>query len=63
MLAASPGPTPVAERILGLMRAPSIALRNPVGAQARMIQRMRTWMPAGMFESGTRRRFGLDDLS
>jgi short-subunit dehydrogenase len=63
MLAASPSPTPVAEQILALMGAPSPALRNPVGAQARMIRRMRTWMPAGMFESGVRRRFGLHDLS
>jgi NAD(P)-dependent dehydrogenase (short-subunit alcohol dehydrogenase family) len=62
MLAASPPPAPVAEQILALMRNPSPALRNPVGAQARTIGRMRTWLPAGMFESGTRRRFGLNDL-
>jgi short-subunit dehydrogenase len=63
MLAAAPAPTPVADQILVLMRAPSPPLRNLVGAQARMIRRMRTWMPAGMFESGTRRRFGLDGVA
>jgi NAD(P)-dependent dehydrogenase (short-subunit alcohol dehydrogenase family) len=61
MLATAPPPAPVAEQVVELIRMPSPAFRYPVGS-ARMIRRMRRWMPASMFESGTRRRFGIDVL-
>jgi short-subunit dehydrogenase len=63
MLAAAPSPAPVAEEIVALIRTPSPALRNAVGAQAQMLRRMRTWVPSSVFESGLRRRFGLDELN
>jgi short-subunit dehydrogenase len=61
MLAKAPPPAPVAEQVVALIHMPSPAFRYPIGS-ARMIRRMRRWMPAGMFESGTRRRFGIDVL-
>jgi NADP-dependent 3-hydroxy acid dehydrogenase YdfG len=49
----------VAEVVVHVAESKASPLRTPVGKLARRIPRMRAFMSQGMFEAGTRRKFGL----
>jgi NAD(P)-dependent dehydrogenase (short-subunit alcohol dehydrogenase family) len=49
------GPDAVAERLLQIVSAKTPRLRYLIGRQAKRIDRLRRFLPAGMFESGARR--------
>src|SRR4029450_10433587 len=55
-----PGPEAVAEKLLAIVWDNSPRLRYLIGRQARNTARLRRFLPAGMYESGVRRRFSLD---
>ena len=59
MIAAAPEPDPVAARIVALADEVAPALHNPVGTWAKLLPRMKAWMPEAFFERGVRKRFGL----
>jgi NAD(P)-dependent dehydrogenase (short-subunit alcohol dehydrogenase family) len=63
MLAAAPSPAPVAELVARLAVADAPAPRHPIGGLSWLLPKMRALMPAGAFEGGTRRKFGLDRLA
>ena len=56
-LARAPEPAAVATRIVAVAESDAPGLRHPVGAWARALPHMKTWMPEAMFEAGMRRRF------
>jgi NAD(P)-dependent dehydrogenase (short-subunit alcohol dehydrogenase family) len=55
-----PGPEAVAETLLAIVSDNSPRLRYLIGGQARNTVRLRRFLPAGLYESGVRRRFSLD---
>ena len=59
MIAAAPDPSPVAARIVALAAEPHPALHNPVGTWAKLLPRLKAWMPEAAFERGMKKRFGL----
>jgi NAD(P)-dependent dehydrogenase (short-subunit alcohol dehydrogenase family) len=50
----------VAEAVAGVLASPKPALRHFVGSQARLVSKLRRFLPAAAFESGMRRNFRLD---
>ena len=56
-----PGPDLVAETLLEIMSSTTPRLRYLIGKQAKSVARLRRLLPAGMYELGVRRTFGLDN--
>ena len=56
-----PGPDLVAETLLEIMSTTTPRLRYLIGRQAKSVARLRRFLPAGMYELGVRRTFGLDN--
>jgi short-subunit dehydrogenase len=55
-----PDPELVAETLLEIISSNTPRLRYPIRQQAKSIARLRRFLPAGLFEQGTRRTFSLD---
>jgi NAD(P)-dependent dehydrogenase (short-subunit alcohol dehydrogenase family) len=55
-----PGPDVVAEALLEIISSDRPRLRYRIGQQAKMVGRLRRFLPAGAFEQGVRRTFSLD---
>ena len=55
-----PGPGLVAEAILKLIASKRPPLRNVIGREAKLVFRLRRFVPAGMFERAIRSNFRLD---
>lgn len=56
----APGPELVAETMLEILASDRPRLRYVIGQQAKSITRLRRFLPAGVYEQGARRNFGLD---
>jgi NAD(P)-dependent dehydrogenase (short-subunit alcohol dehydrogenase family) len=56
-----PGPDLVAEALLEIMSSTTPRLRYLIGKQAKSVARLRRFLPAGTYELGVRRTFGLDN--
>ena len=54
-----PGPEAVAERLLDIVSSRTPRLRYLIGGQAKMVARLRRFLPAGMYEYGVRRTFSI----
>jgi NAD(P)-dependent dehydrogenase (short-subunit alcohol dehydrogenase family) len=55
-----PGPELVAETLLEIISSRTPRLRYVIGQQAKSVNRLRRFLPAGMYEQGVRRTFWLD---
>jgi hypothetical protein len=55
-----PGPELVAETVLKIIASNTPRLRYVIGQQAKIVSRLRQFLPEGAFEKGARRTFGLD---
>jgi NAD(P)-dependent dehydrogenase (short-subunit alcohol dehydrogenase family) len=55
-----PGPELVARTVLEIIESRTPRLRYAIGQQARLISRLRRFLPEGAFERGARRTFRLD---
>ena len=55
-----PGPELVARTVLKIIESRTPRLRYAIGQQARLISRLRRFLPEAAFERGTRRTFHLD---
>jgi NAD(P)-dependent dehydrogenase (short-subunit alcohol dehydrogenase family) len=55
-----PGPELVAHTLLEIVSTNTPRLRYLIGEQAKSVARLRRFLPAGMYEQGMRRTFGLD---
>jgi short-subunit dehydrogenase len=55
-----PGPELVAQTLLEIVSSNTPRLRYLIGKQAKSVARLRRFLPAGMYEQGVRRTFGLD---
>jgi NAD(P)-dependent dehydrogenase (short-subunit alcohol dehydrogenase family) len=58
--AKAPGPELVADAVLNIVRSKTPRLRYVVGQQAKLVTRLRRFLPAGAYEQGVRRLFRLD---
>jgi NAD(P)-dependent dehydrogenase (short-subunit alcohol dehydrogenase family) len=58
--AKGPGPELVAETILKIIANPSPRLRYVIGRQAKLVSRLRQFLPEGVYQQGVRHSFGLD---
>jgi NAD(P)-dependent dehydrogenase (short-subunit alcohol dehydrogenase family) len=58
--AKAPGPELVADTILKIAESKAPRLRYVVGQQAKLVTRLRRFLPAGAYEQGVRRTFQLD---
>jgi NAD(P)-dependent dehydrogenase (short-subunit alcohol dehydrogenase family) len=58
-----PGPELVADTVLKIADSSAPRLRYAIGSQAKLVTRLRQFLPAGAFEQGTRRTFRLDQKS
>jgi NAD(P)-dependent dehydrogenase (short-subunit alcohol dehydrogenase family) len=56
----APGPEVVAQTLFEVMSSPTPRLRYLIGSQAKLVTRLRRFLPAGLFEQGVRRTFSLD---
>jgi short-subunit dehydrogenase len=56
----APGPEVVAEAVLAIIESETPSMRYLIGQQAKSINRLRRFLPAGMYEEGVRRNFALD---
>jgi hypothetical protein len=57
-----PGPELVAHTLLEIVSSKTPRLRYLIGRQAKSVVRLRWYLPAGMYEQGVRRTFGLDKI-
>jgi hypothetical protein len=55
-----PGPDLVAETVLRIIASNTPRLRYVIGRQAKVLSRLRQFLPEGAYEKGTRSTFGLD---
>jgi NAD(P)-dependent dehydrogenase (short-subunit alcohol dehydrogenase family) len=55
-----PGPELVAETVLEIISSKTPRLRYVIGRQAKLLSRLRRFLPAGAYEQGTRSAFALD---
>jgi NAD(P)-dependent dehydrogenase (short-subunit alcohol dehydrogenase family) len=55
-----PGPELVAETLLAIVSSPAPRLRYLIGKQAKLVARLRRFLPSDMYERGVRRTFSLD---
>jgi NAD(P)-dependent dehydrogenase (short-subunit alcohol dehydrogenase family) len=55
-----PGPELVAETVLEIISSKAPRLRYVIGQQAKFVTRLRRFLPAGVYERGTRTTFALD---
>ena len=51
----------VAETVLAIVESDSPRLRYTVGTDARVVPRLRQWLPESVFERGLAKTFALDD--
>lgn len=56
----APGPELVADTVLKIAAVKTPRLRYIVGQQARLVTRLRRFLPAGLYEQGVRRAFRLE---
>lgn len=55
-----PGPELIAETVLKIITSNTSRLRYVIGQQAKLISRLKRFLPEGVFEKGARRTFRLD---
>jgi NAD(P)-dependent dehydrogenase (short-subunit alcohol dehydrogenase family) len=55
-----PGPEAVAETLLEIISSDTPRLRYVIGSQAKLVVRLRRFLPFGLYEQGVRRTFWLD---
>ena len=55
-----PGPELVAETVLKIIESTTPRLRYVIGQQAKLVSRLRRFLPEGVFEKGVRSNFRLD---
>lgn len=58
----APGAETVADAVLDILRAKNPPVRNPVGSDAKLLSRLRRFLPATTFEGMYRKRFQLDSI-
>jgi hypothetical protein len=58
--AKGPGPELLADTVLKIIANPSPRLRYVIGQQAKLVSRLRQFLPEGVFQQGVRRTYRLD---